>query len=122
MIKRKLFLFYRNTLCLTLPLALLSSCYPTAASRENSRASTYQGQQRLSTGQYIDDKIILASIKTKYVGDPDISGLGINIDVRDGNVELRGYVNSEKNMARAVEIARNTEGVRNVYSKLVLDN
>lgn len=78
-------------------------------------------QEDRSAGQTIDDQVILASLKSKLLADPDVSGLNINVDVMKGEVQLRGYVKSQKEIDRAVELAQLTDGVKKVDSRLILD-
>ena len=78
-------------------------------------------QEKRSAGQTIDDQVILTALKSKLIGDPDVSGLSINVDVFQGAVTMRGYVKTQKELSRAVELAYATKGVTRVDSRLVLD-
>jgi hyperosmotically inducible protein len=61
---------------------------------------------------------ITATIKTKLLTEPGLSGLSINVDTTDGFVTLSGTVSSPEQVARAVKIALETEGVYKVASTL----
>jgi hyperosmotically inducible protein len=61
---------------------------------------------------------ITATIKTKLLTEPGLSGLSINVDTTDGFVTLSGTVSSADQVARAVRIALDTEGVYKVASTL----
>ena len=78
-------------------------------------------QENRTAGETIDDQAIVASVKTKLLADPDVSGLSINVDSFKSDVTLKGYVKSEHEMDRAIELAKGTKGVRSVVSKMVLD-
>ena len=98
----------------------LSGCW-LGAGAVGAEAGYVASQEDRSVGETVDDQVILASIKTKMLSDPDVSGLAINIDVSKGVVQLRGYVKTSAEIARAIEIAKHTDGVRRVESRLVLD-
>lgn len=91
---------------LTLSIPLLQACAPTAT--------------RESTGEYLDDSAITAKIKTKLLGDPMISGFAVSVETFRGKVVLSGFVNSQAQIDRAVALAREVSGVREVQSALVL--
>jgi hyperosmotically inducible protein len=65
-----------------------------------------------------DNARITGSIKAKLIGDPDLSALKINVDTTDGLVTLSGTVKSHEEIAKAMKIALDTEGVREVASTL----
>jgi hyperosmotically inducible protein len=98
----------------------LSGCW-VAAGAVGAEGAYVASQETRSTGETLDDQIILTSIKTKMLADSQVSGLAINVDVYRGNVELRGYIHSQSEIDKAVFIAKSTNGVRQVTSKLVLD-
>ncbi len=91
---------------LAIPLLLLQACAPTAT--------------RESTGEYLDDAAITAKVKTKLLGDPNISGFAISVETFRGRVILSGFVNSQAQIDRAVALAREVPGVREVQSALVI--
>jgi osmotically-inducible protein OsmY len=59
-----------------------------------------------------------ATIKSKLIAEPGISALSINVDTTDGLVTLSGTVGSEEEVAKAVRIALETDGVHKVISTL----
>jgi osmotically-inducible protein OsmY len=73
-----------------------------------------------STGQVIDDNAIAAKVKTALIADPDVKGMQINVDVRNGIVQLNGVADNATNVQKAVRIARNVEGVAEVRNNLAL--
>ena len=63
------------------------------------------------------DTAILASIKARYLTE----GItGTNVDVHDGVVTIKGEVENENKLSLAADIARNTEGVKNVINQLIV--
>jgi osmotically-inducible protein OsmY len=85
---------------------LLQACAPTAT--------------RESTGEYLDDAAITTKIKTKLLGDPIVSGFAVSVETFRGRVVLSGFVNSQTQIDRAVALAREVPGVREVQSALVI--
>lgn len=71
-------------------------------------------------GGAISDARILSVIKAKYLLDRDISTFDINVDVSAGEVLLQGHVTSVDLIGKAVGLALDTDGVRNVRSKLIV--
>ncbi len=73
-----------------------------------------------AAGERIDDALIVTVIKGKYVVEKDLSAFAINVDCRDGQVQLTGSVSSAEHIGRAVTLALETSGVHNVVSQLVV--
>ena len=64
------------------------------------------------------DAAITAKIKTKYAIDRDLSAFGISVNTTDGRVTLAGHVTSHQQIGKAMLIALETDGVREVNSTL----
>ena len=58
------------------------------------------------------------AIKTKLLAEPGLSALSVNVDTTDGLVTLSGRVDSHEQIAKAMKLAMDTEGVRKVISTL----
>lgn len=71
-----------------------------------------------TAGERIDDARVVAMIKGKLALDKDLSALDIKVTCDNGNVVLLGTVASESLAARAVDMAKNTDGVTSVQSQL----
>ena len=71
-----------------------------------------------SIGQNIDDKTILASVKTKLVMEKVSNLTKVNVDVTNGTVYLTGNVDSAEQKSRAERIAQEVNGVRSVVNNL----
>lgn len=69
-------------------------------------------------GQVLDDSAITAKVKAQLIGDPVTKARHIDVDTHGGVVTLAGKVNTASEQSRAIEIARNTEGVHSVTDKL----
>ena len=71
-----------------------------------------------TAGQYIDDKVLVAKIKTKLAEDPVVKAHEVNIEVRQGVVQLAGFVDTSEQKMRAAELTRETDGVQSVDNQL----
>ena len=74
---------------------------------------------RSKPATFVKDSVITTKIKTKLAAEHLASAKHIKVDTdRDGIVWLSGTANSKEEVNKAVEIARNTEGVKSVKSDL----
>lgn len=73
-----------------------------------------------SAGQYVDSSVITAKVKTALLADPDVSGLAIEVETFKDVVQLSGFVNSKEQARRAVKIARDVDGVREVRDSMIV--
>ena len=64
------------------------------------------------------DARISATIKAKLVADHELSAWSIDVNTTDGLVTLSGTVASESQVAQAVQLALQVDGVRKVVSTL----
>lgn len=71
-----------------------------------------------TVGTQIDDALITAKIKAKLIEDPVTKARKIDVDTVNGVVTLTGVVESEKEIERAIEIAKSVPGVKKVVNNL----
>ncbi len=86
------------------------------ARMERDRATT--GGEKV--GDDIDDAWLHTKIRTKLIGKAEFPGGGINVDVLNKVVTLRGTVDSLEAKNEAERIARETDGVAQVKNQLVV--
>lgn len=72
------------------------------------------------TGEAITDTWITAKVKWFFVGEDSLKGSDINVDTNNHVVTLKGTVPSEAGKARAVQLAKETDGVSRVDDQLVV--
>jgi len=65
-------------------------------------------------GERLDDTAITSRVKKSLLDDPAVRGLKIDVDTREGVVYLTGSIPGSAEREKAVQIARATEGVRDV--------
>jgi len=74
-------------------------------------------------GQVADaaaDARIITEIKAKYAADADLSVWKISVSCDQGQVALSGTVSAEENIGKAVALALEADGVRDVTSTLAV--
>ena len=76
------------------------------------------GPNERSTGEVVDDGIILATAKTALVNDPEIKGTGVDVDVERGEVTLTGVARSQKEKDKIVETVWGVKGVKSVRTDI----
>lgn len=67
-----------------------------------------------SAGEAIDDGVVTARVKAKLIEDPVTKAHQINVDTFKGTVQLSGFVEDEQARARALQLARDVDGVKQV--------
>lgn len=72
------------------------------------------------TGEYIDDTVITTKVKAAVLNEPSLKSAEINVETFKGVVQLSGFVNSEADINKAVEVARSVEGVTSVKNDMRL--
>jgi osmotically-inducible protein OsmY len=86
--------------------AVLAACAPTA---------TKEG-----TGEYVDDSVITTKVKAAFANDPQVKATEVKVETFKGTVQLSGFVDSAESARRAVELARQVDGVKNVKNDTVI--
>lgn len=69
-----------------------------------------------TVGERVDDAGITMKVKNRLLEDPAVKGLKIDVDTREGVVYLTGSIPAADVREKAVQIARSTEGVRDVQA------
>jgi len=72
------------------------------------------------TGEYIDNTVITTKVKTAIFNEPTLKSFEINVETFKGVVQLSGFVNSQADIDKAVEIARQVKGVKSVKNDMQL--
>ena len=70
------------------------------------------------TGEYVDDSIITAKVKTAIFNEPTLKVAEINVETFKGSVQLSGFVKSQAAMYKAVDVARSVSGVSSVKNDM----
>ena len=108
-----------NLITLTVTLTCTSGCWLVAAGA-GAEAGYVASQESRTTGETVQDQLIVTKVKSALLADQEVSGLDINVDSFKSSVTLKGVVETVAEADRAIRIARTTSGVKNVVSKLVV--
>jgi osmotically-inducible protein OsmY len=73
-----------------------------------------------STGEYVDDSVITTKVKAQLAADDFLKSFQIGVETYKGVVQLSGFVNSQKAVDKAVEIAKSVQGIKSVKNDLVV--
>ncbi len=73
-----------------------------------------------TVGEYIDDSVITAKVKAAILGSSWLSASHIDVTTVKGVVKLSGTVDTEQNIAKAIEVARGQENVKAVETNLTV--
>lgn len=76
--------------------------------------------QKRSLGEVLDDGVITNKLKTRFMKDKSVKAHQIDIDTWKGVVSLKGTVDTQEQVDRAVQIAERQGGVKEVKSYLVI--
>jgi hyperosmotically inducible periplasmic protein len=81
-----------------------------------------QDDETSETMQLLKDSKVESVVKTRLLFESEVSGLDIDVDVKDGVVTLTGVVESDAERDLAVAIAKNTHDVKDVVSHIELSS
>lgn len=73
-----------------------------------------------STGEYVDDSVITTKVKSLLANDDFLKSFKISVETYKGVVQLSGFVNSQKAVDKAGEIAGSVQSVKSVNNNLVV--
>ena len=81
--------------------------------------------EKVATGaavaeQALNEGALTAKIKSKMALDDTVKALSIDVDTKGTVVTLSGSVNSEAERTKAIQLARETDGVTAVNDRLVI--
>jgi osmotically-inducible protein OsmY len=96
-----------------------------AVDADKARATGAAIGEKVATGaahaeQALNEGSLTAKIKAKMALDDTVKALAIDVDTNGSVVTLTGAVHSEAERAKAVQLARDTDGVTSVNDKLVV--
>jgi osmotically-inducible protein OsmY len=75
---------------------------------------------REGTGEYLDDTVITSKVKAAFAADPTVKATEVKVETFKGTVQLSGFVESRESAQKAVQLARQVKGVREVRNNTVL--
>jgi osmotically-inducible protein OsmY len=69
-------------------------------------------------GEYVDDSVITTKVKSLLAADDFLKSFEISVETYKGIVQLSGFVDSQKAVDKAGEIAGGVKGVKSVKNNL----
>lgn len=78
----------------------------------------HHGHQR-SSGEVLDDSAITTKVKAALLAEKDVNSFDIQVQTFEGVVQLSGFVDSQWQIDKAVQVASAVNGVREVKNNLV---
>lgn len=76
------------------------------------------GSSERTAGEAVDDGVITAKVKAALISDPNVAGHDVNVETREGVVQLAGFVDNGEQKAKASEVTRHIAGVKQVDNQL----
>lgn len=73
-----------------------------------------------TVGTALSDTAISAKVKAALAGDPDVKATDVQVETYRGTVQLSGFVDSQENIRRALDVARRVDGVTDVKNALAI--
>ena len=70
------------------------------------------------TGEYVDDSVITSKVKAVIFKEKTLKSAEINVETFKGVVQLSGFVNSQADIDRAVNVTRTVKGVTSVKNDM----
>jgi osmotically-inducible protein OsmY len=70
------------------------------------------------TGEYVDDSVVTAKVKTAILEQPNLKSAEINVETFKGVVQLSGFVSSQASADSAVKVAQGVGGVKSVKNDM----
>jgi osmotically-inducible protein OsmY len=72
------------------------------------------------TGEYVDDTVITTKVKADILNEPTLKSREIKVETFKGIVQLSGFVSSQADIKKAVELARSVKGVKSVKNDMLV--
>ena len=92
------------------------------AGARNVKNSLEVQQTERSAGQVMDDGVITTKVKAALIGDSRTKAHQIDVETREGIVQLGGFVDSAAARSAATEVAKAVSGVKTVQNRLEVKN
>jgi hyperosmotically inducible protein len=68
----------------------------------------------------MSDDLIYDNVKRRLAENSDVKGGGLDIDVKDGVVTLRGKLETQRQIDKAAKVAKKVNGVKRVVNEIQL--
>lgn len=82
------------------------------------KASCETKQKTAMAKDTVADSVITTKVKTELLAEPALKSLDVHVETTNGTVMLSGFVPSQAEADKAVNVARNVKGVNKVQNSL----
>lgn len=72
-----------------------------------------------TTGAVVDDATVTTRVKSALLAEKDVNSFDIKVKTYNGTVQLSGFVDSQWQISKAVEVASAVDGVQSVTNDLI---
>ena len=107
----------QTSLVLSLLFAALLSTGLIACNRSTDKPNP---NASVTMGTEIDDAVLTSKVRSAMVADEYVKSLDVKVETFKAEVMLSGFVETQAQMDRSVEVAKSVQGVRSVNNKLSL--
>jgi hyperosmotically inducible protein len=97
-------------------LALLGAC----SKAPEPAATTAPPTDNTTLGSQVDDAVVTSGVKKALLADPTINSFDLQVETRNGIVQLSGFVNDQAQIAQALAITHAVAGVKTVENGVTL--
>ena len=97
-------------------LVLISAC----SKKTEPAAAMDPPTDNTTLGSQVDDAVVTSSVKSALLADPAINSFDLQVETRNGIVQLSGFVNDKTQIAKALEITHAVAGVKTVENGVTL--
>ena len=99
--------------------ALIASMTLAACSEADRQQAKTEGRQATAQASAaVDDAAITTKVKAALAGDPRTNAHQVNVETREGAVQLSGFVDTSEAKSTAEELARNVDNVKSVDNEI----
>jgi osmotically-inducible protein OsmY len=73
-----------------------------------------------SVGQYVDSSVLTTKVKSAIFNEPTLKSLEISVETYKGEVQLSGFVTSQEQVAKAIEVVKGVKGVTGIKNNMIV--
>jgi osmotically-inducible protein OsmY len=105
---------------LTFGVCVFTACNRAETDREAREAANELRAAAATAGDRLADSWLTTKVQAQFFADDDIKSRYISVTSREGVVTLKGHVENEDVRQQALQIAKNTDGVRQIQDQLLV--
>ncbi len=77
----------------------------------------FNAQQLPAAAQKVSDDQIYDNVRRKLANDPDVKGGALDVEVKEGQVTVKGKVDTERAQHKIEHVAKKVKGVKGVVNQ-----